>query len=58
MIIFRLMKALIFLVIIIISAVVSIPMILYKVGWILSEIVVNDMFSKMSDDENEKEEEK
>jgi hypothetical protein len=52
------MKALIFLVIIIISAVVSIPMILYKVGWILSEIVVNDMFSKMSDDENEKEEEK
>lgn len=58
MIIFRLMKALIFLVVIIISAVVSIPMILYKVGWILSEIVVNDMFSKISDDENEKEEEK
>ena len=58
MIIFRLMKALIFLVVIIISAVVSIPMILYKVGWILSEIVVNDMFSKMSDDENEKEEDK
>jgi len=52
MLLARLIKALFFLVIILISAVISIPMILYKVGWILSESVVNDMF-RHNDDDNE-----
>jgi uncharacterized membrane protein YhdT len=41
----QLFRILIYFIIIIISAVIALPILFIKVGWMISEVIMNDMFA-------------